>query len=460
MNSLVLCLLSLALIGLVFGSAWVALRHHRYCRELKYNPRQNFALGVAPKSVEAISIVCDSTGFILPELSANAVTVFLELHLQYAATGLVFDPSVKISWGAFCDKQFFERGVRGIRFLNLTRLIRAGAKAGTRVMLHGLRVAWVTGRTSLYVCHQSVRPDDRMLVVSPHPDDAELAAFGLYADTQATIVTVTAGDASDRYTGKNHGVQLTRAQVGRMRVLDSIIVPQIGGVPRENVLNLAYPDGRLSEMRASPTVDFNKRDKDAFDFDGLRRLNVSPLLRDGAECTWDSLVSDLAHILKLTRPTVIVLPDPWLDPHADHTATTMAVCEALRETNQQDGRFFLASVHNRWSELIPLGPAGSGVPLPPRREGESPEMGGFYSHALSPERLTEKYLALEAMHDVRDLSGCAPQNLRSLGRKLCEIAGASIHGMGIPPTSLLRRAVRPDEVFWTISVAAAIRSAL
>src|SRR5437763_635116 len=126
MNSLVLCLLSLALIGLVFGSAWVALRHHRYCRQLKYDPHQNFALGVAPKSVEAISIVCDSTGFILPKLTANAVTVFLELHLQYTATGLVFDPSVKISWEAFCDKQFFERGVSGIRFLNLTRL---GAKS-------------------------------------------------------------------------------------------------------------------------------------------------------------------------------------------------------------------------------------------------------------------------------------------------------------------------------------------
>src|SRR5438067_11411289 len=107
-------------------------------------------------------------------------------------------------------------------------------------MLHGLRVAWMTGRTSLYVCHQSVRPDYRALVVSPHPDDAELAAFGLYADTQATAVTVTAGDASDRYTGKNDGMHVTRAQVGRMRVLDSIIVPQIGGVPREKVFNRAY----------------------------------------------------------------------------------------------------------------------------------------------------------------------------------------------------------------------------
>src|SRR5438132_11130453 len=125
MNSLVLCLLTLSLTGLVFGSASVALRHHRYCRELKYNPRQNFALGVAPKSVEAISIVCDSTGFILPELSANAVTVFLELHLQYTATGLVFDPSVEISWEAFCDKQFFVRGLIGISFVNLMCLIRA-----------------------------------------------------------------------------------------------------------------------------------------------------------------------------------------------------------------------------------------------------------------------------------------------------------------------------------------------
>src|SRR6266446_182395 len=137
-----------------------------------------------------------------------------------------------------------------------------------------------------------------------------------------------------------------------------------------------------------------------------------------------------------------------------------AVCEALRATNQQDGRFFLTCVHNHWSELIPLGPAGSGVPLPPRREGESPAMDGFYSHALSLERLTEKYLALESMHDVRELSACPPQSVRHLAKKLREVAGASIHGMGVPPTSLLRRAVRPDEVFWTMSVAAAVRSAL
>jgi len=460
MNGIAIGVLVLVCFGLLLGCIWVALRHRRYNRELKYNPRQDFLLGIVPSGVEAFAVACDSAGFVFPELPTSAESVCLELPLRATVNGSILDPSVEISYGTFRDRQFFERGVYGTRFLNLTRLFRAGVKAGDRVVLFGSRLAWKPGSVRVHACSETVRPDDRVLVVSPHPDDAELAAFGLYADKQATVVTITAGDGSDRYTGKDRGVRLTRAQIGRMRVLDSIMAPQIGGVPREHVLNLAYPDGLLSEMRASPAIDFSKGTKDALDFAGLRQLNLSPLLRDGGQSTWQSLVSDLAHILKLTQPTVIVLPDPWLDPHADHAATTMAVCEALRGTNQQDGRFFLTCVHNRWSELIPLGPAGSGVPLPPRREGESPEMDGFYSHTLSPERLTEKYLALEAMHDVRELSACPPQSGRHLAKKLREIAGASIHGMGVPPTSLLRRAVRPDEIFWTMSVAAAMRSVL
>src|SRR2546422_867970 len=83
---------------------------------------------------------------------------------------------------------------------------------GKRVILRGFHVAWPAGAARLHVCHESIRSEDRVLVIAPHPDDAELAAFGLYADTRATIVTVTAGDGSARYTGKNGGMRLTRTQ--------------------------------------------------------------------------------------------------------------------------------------------------------------------------------------------------------------------------------------------------------
>ena len=100
-----------------------------------------------------------------------------------------------------------------------------------------------------------------MLVVAPHPDDAEIAAFGFYADTRATVVTVTAGDASDRYQNPTQPwMSLTRGAVAQMRVWDSLTIPQFGGVPPERAINLCLPDGRLSEMYLHPDRDFRGED--------------------------------------------------------------------------------------------------------------------------------------------------------------------------------------------------------
>jgi hypothetical protein len=119
-------------------------------------------LGIAPGGVETISITCDPTGFVLPELPANGVSVCLELRLQATTKGSVFDP-VEIFCGNFRDKQFFERGVCSTRFLNVTRLIRAGVQTGKRVILRGFRVAWPPGRAWLHVWHESIRSADRVL---------------------------------------------------------------------------------------------------------------------------------------------------------------------------------------------------------------------------------------------------------------------------------------------------------
>ena len=191
-------------------------------------------------------------------------------------------------------------------------------------------------------------------------------------------------------------------------------------------------------MRAERERDFRTDGEEALDFDGLRRLNRSPFVGAADACSWDSLVRDLTHLLTETAPTVIVAPHPWLDPNSDHAFSTLAVCEALQDSGLVDGRFYFYVNHNRRSELWPFGPAGSGVALLPTLAGDLVDGGGFHSHALSVPRQREKFLALEAMHDVRDLGAPQPLPLRAHLRRLRPRPAAALHGLGLPPTSFLR----------------------
>jgi len=139
-----------------------------------------------------------------------------------------------------------------------------------------------------------------------------------------------------------------------------------------------------------------------------------------------------------------------VDSHPDHGLTTLAVCEALGRCDMGAGRLFLYVVHNRSTELYPFGPAGSGVSLPPHLDGVGIEFDAFYSHSLSPEQQNWKQLALEAMHDVRELAPAISLGLE--WRRLKSAAGAWLRGWSNPPTCLLRRSVRPDEVFFVMNV--------
>ena len=57
------------------------------------------------------------------------------------------------------------------------------------------------------------------------------------------------------------------------------------------------------------------------------------------------------------------------------------------------------------------------------------------------------------MHDLRDLGAPEPRPARSRLRRVRAEAAAAVVGLGLPPTSYLRRAVRPDELFFVTSFA-------
>jgi LmbE family N-acetylglucosaminyl deacetylase len=172
-------------------------------------------------------------------------------------------------------------------------------------------------------------------------------------------------------------------------------------------------------------------------------------------------VGDLSRVIAEVEPTIVVAPHPKLDPHPDHLFATVAVAEALQAVGATVGRMFLYTVHNRRCELWPFGPAGSGVALLPILPDDGPCGSGFYSHALSIERQRQKLVALETMHDVRNLQWPAPA-AAAYRQARARIAGelrALVHGMGLDPTSYLRRAVRPDELFFVTSCQGALEMA-
>jgi hypothetical protein len=439
----------------------LSVRHSVYRRRLHYDPERRCVLGICGAAIEAVSVNCDDGAFVLPAAAVGAVSGVLELEVKASFSGRVLDPAIEIRAADFYDIQYLERGVRGTRFLNVTRLLRDRGQ-GERISLRGHGVTGRLSAASLHVCRETVAAGDRVLVIAPHPDDAEIAAFCLYSDTSATVVTLTAGDASDRYrNAAQPWMSLSRSNVARMRVWDSLTIPQLGRVSPERAINLCFPDGRLRDMYLRPGSDHWGEAGDAVDYPALRRMNRAPLPCDGWSSNWRSLVRDLSRLIADAEPTIVVAPHPKLDPHPDHLFATVAVSEALQAVGATSARMFLYTVHNRRSELWPFGPAGSGVALLPILPDDGPCGSGFYSHALSIEGQRQKLVALEAMHDARDLQWPTPTTA-AYRQAVARIAGelrALVHGMGLDPTSYLRRAVRPDELFFVTSCQRALKMA-
>jgi hypothetical protein len=95
------------------------------------------------------------------------------------------DPYVEVSVGEFRIQQYFDTNAVGVRWLNLAGL-REQPAGGTKVIIrtHAVTLEAETATLRLFDNHLDLQ--QRILVIAPHPDDAEIAAFGLYADGKVT----------------------------------------------------------------------------------------------------------------------------------------------------------------------------------------------------------------------------------------------------------------------------------
>ena len=407
-------------------------RHGLYWYDIRQDQAYDFRAG----SHTALPVAVGAAEVALSAREGSWDTALLRLTVSARPSGWWFEPCIVVGIGSEKDRQCFERGASGDRYL-LLRPATAGP--GQRLTLRGEHLTWQAQTGELLLFDNQDLTRGRVLVLAPHPDDAEIAAFGLYSGRESFIVTLTAGNYVDGLYGRLHGDPAVQdALRGEVRTWDSLVVPQLGGVPPEWVVNLGYETNSLPGMAQGAQGEFTGR---------FRRGAVEALLGGRpATATWSSVVADLRAVLAVVQPELIVTPHPALDAAPDHRFTTLALLEALKAAGDTRAILLLYDNHHRLSEHYPFGSSETRIGPPPWFGGV--EFGSVYSHDLDEAVQLRKLFALEAMHDLREpplrLMGGPATVFGDRLRQAFDLVWRDPVG----DYSYFRRAVRPNELFF------------
>lgn len=423
--------------------AWVA-HEAWFADHLFYRANEDYRYGFAPQA-EVAGVRLEGGRLLLdgPQALDAQATLVLAIEVKSAWLGRFLDPAVVLSGGEQVDRQAFERGVNGVRYLNLSGLAPALCAGELRV---SGRFCRLKGVPRLWAWAE---PDDdaqRVMVIAPHADDAELAAFGLYSQAQQPwIVTLTAGEIEAehyRHMGLNQD-EASRLK-GRLRAWDSIVVPRWAGVAQEHIVQLGYFCLQLAAMKAAPDQPVASREADLSDVRLFRQLNPFALPADvDGLATWNNLLADLRQLLLLARPQIIVLPHPVLDPHPDHICAQQAVMEALQGLEWQPTTLLGYANHLHDNDRWPMGDSGAGIALPPLFDDAQPLHP--YCLTLSRAQQHDKAMALGMMHDLQP-----PAPFKRRVRRFLQRWFAGRVGSPYGENEFFRKAVRRHELFWRL----------
>lgn len=324
-------------------------------------------------------------------------SLVMSVPVRSTFTGRFLDPQLVL--GSANETHTFERGARGQRYIDLSPLA-AELASGVAMRTNFCSIDWQQARVVKGSATDYTQKP--MLVIAPHADDAEIAAFGLYSQAvEPSIVTITAGETeTEQFATWCEDDEQASLFKGRVRTLDSFAAARWGGVSPGHCHSLGYPCLQLYRMKQEPATPVASPWSGIADTRPYRAYNPLALASDGqGESSWQNLVMDLRELLRACKPAVVVAPHPALDAHVDHIYASMALLEALRAEGMEPDWLLYAN-HLEASQGHPCGPAGGLTGLPPHF-GEPLQVAGYYSQPLDDDTLRDKALALDLMHDLR-----------------------------------------------------------
>lgn len=379
---------------------------------------------------------------------------FLEISIHSTWLGKIYPPKIEVQCGEVTSYQYAALGAQGQVYLNLSAL-SAGSGGTSRVEIRCRRGEIVSETGTLFGFDVVELQGRSLCVVAPHPDDAEIAAFGLYSDedVRSSVVTVTAGDRGIYSLGSpvRDEFGMTRDTLkGEIRAWDSVTIPNLGGVPFERCYNLGFLDGTLDALVAQPEAQRIGPEE------LYRRGNVNPELNSSG---WQALVDDLAAVFRREQPDIIVCPHPELDSNGDHQRTAQAVVNALSQLEEKalPSELLLYTVHNAVTNFFPFGPPQGSVTVPPVLAKAPVFASTPFSYRLSEAQIVRKQYALEAMHDLRQVTLPEWEGHSSMKEAFHMIVRAAKRIVRVPTETMyspkmINRASRPNEVFFAVSI--------
>lgn len=305
---------------------------------------------------------------------------------------------------AAAEAQYFEANQQGVRYLNLT-----GLSLDRPVQLH-TEYCEINPEVRLLGFKSPDFADGPILILAPHADDAELAAYGFYRHwaAQTWIVTINAGQSLtklDRQYIRRLDDQLQDAAIhkAQIRAWNSVTTPLLAGVDRERLIALGYFDLTTSLLYQRPDEAQTNAQAPDLSPQVARRWNPLVLPSDGQNISSGrALIDDLVYLLEHIKPSTVLVTEPDIDPHAEHEMTAHALALAMSKSEHQVRRVMMYVNHLRHTKTFPYGPEHARTALPPWFDAKS-VFGAFhcYSYGLSDAVQKEKIMAFDTMHDLR-----------------------------------------------------------
>ena len=373
----------------------------------------------------------------LPDNYKKYDTIIVEITLSFKFQSYLFKPYIRLGK----TKYYFEYGASGVRYLNLSH---SGTK---KVHFDIYHTTLKNSSVKIYAYQNNIDlSNDNILILAPHADDAELAAFGLYKRAKnVTIITTTAGEHGlcnycDLYKNDRLKSTLKKAE---LRAFDAISVPIHGDVSIDNSLALGYFGGTLKEMKTNPKHRVVSKVDGIANMQNFRKVSHASIrLKENTNPDYISFIEDLKEIVIQLKPDIIVTPHPSIDSHPDHKQTTLSIIEVLEEL-KYNAKLLLYTNHLELSEIYPIGTLHSSISLPPNKKYFYFE--ALFSFNLDKDLQNDKFFALESIHDLRDslLHISLKKSLKHLNKMLKrKISGRD--------KSYYKRAIRSNELFFVV----------